>query len=138
MCLLIDENQKVLVGKGYDNVKKENFYRVLGGSLNFGETAEDGIRREILEELNCKIDKLKLLEVIENLFEYEGKKGHEIVFLFAGEVSNKELKKQNIIHIVEDRYEYDAEWVSIKNILKRETILYPAFDYKKLLRSRKT
>ena len=135
MCLLMDKRNRVLLGKGYDSIKKENFYRVLGGSLNFGETAENGVRREIREELHYEIERLKHLEVIENLFEYDGKKGHEIVFLFQGEVSQKSLEQQKTIHIVEDEYEYDAEWIPVENILKNDAMLYPAFDYAKFLRT---
>ena len=45
MCLVTD-GKRILAGKGRDNIKNEDFYRVLGGSLNFGETVKDGILRD--------------------------------------------------------------------------------------------
>ena len=137
MCLLIDKSQRVLLGKDYDRVKNENFYRVLGGSLNSGENAGDGVRREIREELNCEIENLEALEIINNEFVYNGKRGHEIVHLFQGNVSNRELETQNMIHIIEDGYEFDAEWVPVENIVGRKVILYPAFEYEKFLWAQK-
>lgn len=131
MCLITD-GDRVLAGKGRDNVKNEDFYRVLGGSLDFGETSEEGIRREIREELNSEIEDLKFLDVVENTFVYKGKPGHEIIFLFQGTLADKEIYKQAKIHIVEDSYEFDAEWVSLKDVRAGTARLYPEYDYSKL------
>ena len=133
MCLLVDEDRRILLGKGYDRVKNEHFYRVLGGSLNFGESAEECVRREIREELNCEIENLEALETINNEFVYNGKEGHETVHLFKGNVSNKGLEKKKKVRIIEDAYEFDAEWVSIKNVFEKKATLYPVFDYEKFL-----
>lgn len=133
MCLF-HKDGKVLVSKGFDKVKNENFYRVLGGSVIFFETGEAGVRREIQEELISEIENLKLIDVIENLFTYEGNKGHEIVFLYAGNLTRKELYTQNPIHIVEDTYEFDAEWISTNDILDGKIPLYPALDYNTLFK----
>lgn len=134
MCLL-HKNGKVLVSKCFDKVKNEHFYRVLGGSMNFFETSETGVRREIQEELNSEIKNLKFIDVIENLFIYEGDKGHEVVFLYSGDLSRKELYEQNPIHVVDDAHEFDAEWIPIKDILAGEIPLYPALDYKALFQN---
>jgi len=134
MCLINDGN-RILVGGGFhDKLKKQNFYRVLGGSVEFGETSEQGVRREMREELNCEIDNLKFLEIIENIFTYEGMNGHEIVFMYSGQVSNKELEKKDIIHVIEPEYEMDAFWVPIDDILNKKIILCPEADYKKLIK----
>jgi len=132
MCIF-HKDGKVLVSKHFDKVKNEYFYRMLGGSVNFFETSEAGVRREIQEELLSDIEKLKLIDVTENLFTFEGNKGHEISFLYQGDLVQKELYSQNPIHIIEDTYEFDAEWINIKDILAGEIPLYPIFDYKTLL-----
>ncbi len=135
MCLITD-GKRVLVGKNHDSVKNEDFYRVLGGSLHFGETVKDGMLREIKEELNCGIEDLRLADVIEHLFIYEGDKGHEIIFLFQGTLSDQKLHEKDTVHIVEDSYEFDAEWVSIDDIVDKKARLYPEYDYSKILRLR--
>jgi len=133
MCLF-HKDGKILISKHFDSVKNESFYRLLGGGVNFFETSEAGVRREIQEELLSDIENLKLIDVIENLFTFEGNKGHEISFLYQGDLVKKELYLQNPIHIIEDTYEFDAEWVAINDILAGGIPLYPAFDYKALFK----
>ncbi len=135
MCLITD-GQRVLVGKGRDSVKNENFYRVLGGSLRFNETVKDGIMREIKEELGCGVENLELVDVIENLFTYEGEEGHEIVFLFKGTLSDPKLYKKDIVHIIEDGYEFDAEWIPNEYVINKKIRLYPEYEYSKILARR--
>jgi ADP-ribose pyrophosphatase YjhB (NUDIX family) len=140
MCLLVHDN-RVLVGdantfKGTTGGRKivpGNFYRVLGGSVDFDETAENGVRREIREELKSEIENLEQVDVVESLFTYAGEKCHEIVFLFKGQLAKKELCEQESIHIDEDEYEFDARWIPIDELLNGDTPLYPALDYKSLL-----
>lgn len=139
MCLFIHENRvlvadaNTLKGKvGGRKVVPGNFYRVLGGSINFNETAEDGVRREIREELQSGIENLERIDVVEDLFTYVGERGHEIVFLFKGQLTKKELCEQESIHIDEDEYEFDARWIPIDKLLNGDAPLYPTLDYKAL------
>lgn len=131
MCVFY-KNGKILVSKHFDKVKNEYFYRVLGGGVNFSETSEVGVRREIQEELLSDVENLKLIDVIENIFIFNGEKGHEISFLYTGDLVRKELYLQNTIHIIEDTYEFDVKWVAINDIINGEIPLYPTFDYKNL------
>jgi len=57
MCF-IEHNGKLLLNKGYDKVKNETFFRIIGGGVNFGERSEEALRREIKEELNSEIKNL--------------------------------------------------------------------------------
>lgn len=134
MCLFI-HNGRVLVGKGYEKATGEEFYRVLGGSIHFGETTEEGVRREIKEELKSEIENLRLLEVLENRYTYEGRQGHEIVFLYQGDLADKSLYEQNPIHIIEATYEFYTDWVTVDDIIRGEKKLYPTCEYRKYLRS---
>lgn len=132
MCIFKKEG-KILVSKNFDKIKNEHFYRPLGGSVNFSETSGVAIRREIQEELHSEIEGLKLIDTIENLFTFEGVKRHEIVFFYTGDLVNKDLYQQDKIHVIEEAYEFDAEWVSIETILSGPTPMYPALDYHLLL-----
>jgi ADP-ribose pyrophosphatase YjhB (NUDIX family) len=130
MCIF-HHNGKILASKDFDNVKEQYYYRVLGGSVEFQESYEEAIRREIIEEIGSEIDNLKLMQVLENIFVCLGKKGHEIVFLYAGELKDKKLHEQEIIPIVENTYTVNAEWVPIENVFNGDIPLYPPFDYEK-------
>lgn len=131
MCLFHNDG-KILASKDFDSVKKQYFYRVLGGHVEFHEICEDTVRREIMEEIQSEIDNLKFLQVLESIFIYEGKKGHEIVFLYVGELRNKDLYKQKIIPITENNQTLNAEWVPIPDILQGDVPLYPSFDYQNI------
>ena len=63
---------------------------------------------------------------------YDGKPGHEIVFLYNGDLVRKELYAQSHIRIVETTYELEAVWVPIDELASGNIPLYPPFDYQGL------
>jgi len=62
----------------------QGHHRLIGGSVELGESLQDAIVREIDEELGARVHELQHLGVIENIFRYNGELGHEIVALYAG------------------------------------------------------
>lgn len=128
--VLIQNDGRVLVSKGFDKVKQQPFYRLLGGHVEFTEAAESAVRREILEEIGSEIEGLKLVGVIENIFTHHGEQGHEIDYLYTGTLTRVELYEQNPIRQQEDGEFQYAEWVPIKEILGGEIPLYSPYDYK--------
>jgi ADP-ribose pyrophosphatase YjhB (NUDIX family) len=133
--LLIQHKGRLLVSKGHDKVKRQNFYRLLGGSVEFTETAETGIRREVMEELQSEINDLKLIGVIENIFRFQGKSGHEIDFLFCGDLANSALFEQDHIPLNERYGEFFADWVPAEDVVERGVPLYPPYNYQILIPS---
>jgi len=123
LCI-IEQGRKLLLCKSYDNVKKEIFFRFVGGTVNFGKKSEEALRREIRGELNSEIENLKFITVIENIFTYEGRKKHEICFLYKGDLARKDLYYKNVIPIL-DHKGFPAELVPISDILEGKIILYP-------------
>ena len=133
MCVFSSKG-KTLATKGYDKDKNEIFYRLIGGGVEFGEKTEEAVRREVREELSCDVEKLSLTKVLENIFTYEGKQGHEIVFIYKGDLSNKELYDKETISIVEPYGTLEAEWILIEDVLLKKVILYPSLDYSTILK----
>lgn len=72
----------------YDGPDSAPFHRLLGGHVEFGERAEDTLRREFLEEIDQEIDRLELLGVVESLFRWRGADCHEVVFVYAAAFVN--------------------------------------------------
>ncbi|MBD1910469.1 MULTISPECIES: NUDIX domain-containing protein [unclassified Leptolyngbya] len=110
ICVFRCEDE-ILVAEEFDHVKETPFYRPLGGGVEPGELAIAAIQREILEELEESIHQVQLLGVLENLFEYEGKPGHEIVFVFDGQFVNPDITQQTILrgmdsgdHVIQARW----------------------------------
>lgn len=60
------------------------FHRLIGGSVELGETHSAAIHREVREELSASIVDLRYLGVMENIFRMDGGVGHEIVFVYTG------------------------------------------------------
>lgn len=62
----------------------DGFHRLIGGSVEFGETHREAIEREVQEELAAVIRDLRYLDVVENIFRMNGAVGHEVVFVYTG------------------------------------------------------
>lgn len=105
---------KILAIKGIDKVKNEVFYRLPGGGIEFGETSKMTLEREYMEEFGVDIKIVNLLDVAENIFEYEGKSGHEIIFIYEAEFADSGLYQPDGLKCVEENSAFSkAEWVEI-------------------------
>ena len=66
-----------------------------------------------MEELGLKIIIKKQLGVSENIFEFNGKKGHEIVIAFEATLENEQMQKQQFPMIEQEFEGKYAEFVEI-------------------------
>ena len=71
-------NGKLLVQRDKDGAE----YALPGGHIKIGETLEDGLKREYLEETGAKIRCEKLLWSEECFWEWKGKQAHNIAFYY--------------------------------------------------------
>jgi len=115
---------RILVCEFTDSVKNELAARPLGGGVEFGETSAEALEREIQEELDQDIGSLELLGVLENTFEYEGKPGHEIVFVYDAEFKDASVYEKEALKMVEGDMEHVAVWRSL-DYLKSKLHLVP-------------
>jgi ADP-ribose pyrophosphatase YjhB (NUDIX family) len=60
----------------------ENFWTFPGGRAEFGETAEQTLKREMKEELDADVEVVRLLWFVENFFTYADRQCHEIALYF--------------------------------------------------------
>ena len=121
---------KLLVSEAYDSVKNNYFYRCLGGGIEFQETSIDALKREFKEEINIDIEVGELLGVAENIFTYNGKKGHEIVFFYEINIPENLYQEKYIQD--EDGEIGETVWVDIKDFKNGSKILYPKEIFKYL------
>ena len=121
---------KLLVSEAYDSVKNNYFYRCLGGGIEFQETSIDALKREFKEEINIDIEVGNFLGVAENIFTYNGKKGHEIVFFYEINIPENLYQEKYIQD--EDGEIGEAVWVDIKDFKNGSKILYPREIFKYL------
>jgi ADP-ribose pyrophosphatase YjhB (NUDIX family) len=101
------------------------FHRPLGGHVEFGEVAEHAVRRELLEEIGQGLSDIRLLGVLENIFDWDGSRAHEIVFVFAASFQDDsayEIAEQRILDHADD----DTTLVRWRDADAVSPPLYPA------------
>ncbi|MBP5683889.1 MAG: NUDIX domain-containing protein [Bacilli bacterium] len=116
-------DNKLLVSEGYDKVKKQTFYRCLGGGIEFQETSADALKREFMEELGINIEVGDFLTVLENIFTFESKPAHELVLFYNIKINDKDVKDE--YHIMDEEEKTLACWVNIDEFKNGNKILYP-------------
>ena len=115
----------VLLGAAVDAAKGETFYGPPGGGVEFGERAEDAVRREMMEELGAELDDVSLLGVLENVFTYEGRPGHEIAFVFQARLRDPALYTADEIAGTEGGRPYVVHWMPLAAFTPAGPPLYP-------------
>lgn len=106
-------NGRILISEGGDVAKRDRFARPLGGGVEPGETSRQAIVREIREELGQQITDLRLLGVLENIFEYQGKPGHEIVFVYDGRFTDASVYTRPELPMMEPGWDSPAHQRSL-------------------------
>ena len=126
LALIKNNKNQILLHKAFDSVKNETFYRPLGGGIDFYESGKIAVEREIEEELNLKATAHQLVATFENIFVYEGIKGHEIVMLYNTEFADSSIYDRHELDIVESgQVVSQAVWRSLAEIQAEGSQLYP-------------
>ena len=90
LCV-VRRSGKLLIFEGYDRVKRDHYYRPLGGRIEFGETGANAAAREISEEIQTRVRDVRWLGMLENLFVVNGEQGHEIVLVYEADLADETL-----------------------------------------------
>ncbi len=122
---LIQQGDRLFVSQGFDPVKQSTFYRVLGGGVDFGEPSEVGLKREFDEELQAALKNIKYLGCIENIFEYNGQPGHEIIQLYRCDFVDAKFYEIESLKFYENEREKIALWIPISRFQSGELRLVP-------------
>ncbi len=95
--------------------KKDNYYSLIGGRVKYGETTFEALKREIEEELGIKISKrnTKLTNVSENFFNYEGKRFHELLFIYK--INSKQMNEIEEVKTL-DKTDVINKWYDVSKL----------------------
>ena len=102
--VIFEYNDSIIIEKG----DKSNFGVLPGGRVMTLEDTKSALIREIQEEMHFDISKkeIKLQDIIENFFTYNGTKYHELYFVYRVKLEeNDEIVKRK----KEEFINYDSE-----------------------------
>jgi len=106
--------------------EKDDFWALPGGRVEFFETSEDTIPREILEELGLESSVVRLIWHVENFFEYIDKKFHEVSNYFLAELKvSPNIDSEKDFPGIEEELDLIFRWVPVTKL--SEYVLKPSF-----------
>jgi 8-oxo-dGTP pyrophosphatase MutT (NUDIX family) len=110
----------------HDPQKDVMGFRSIGGGIEDGETSRQAVEREVEEELGVAIGEPRLLCVLENIFEFMGRPGHEIVFVYESTFADASDYARDYFEIVEPNFgTYPAIWKEMDDFRSGRLDLYP-------------
>lgn len=112
---IIIHNNKILLHRNTN----ENHYALIGGRVEIGENSVDTVKREIKEELGKDVEITGYISTIENFFEINGSKYHEIMFVHKIEFTNEEDRNiEYTMKNIEGKDYLKYEWIDLDEIDK--------------------
>lgn len=87
-----------------------DFYFLPGGRVKLCESSLDAIKREVKEELNFIPENPKLFYFVENFFNMDNMKFHELMYVYHIEVSELDAQKLENANIL-DKTTSKVSWV---------------------------
>jgi ADP-ribose pyrophosphatase YjhB (NUDIX family) len=116
---------EILVAREDDPERGTDIWFPPGGGMDFGETAEEALRRELREELGAEIESLRLLGVLEPRFEYAGEQHHHLVMIYEGAFSDPAMYDREDLVVSEPTVSLPAEWRPLADFAKDRRLLMP-------------
>ena len=122
---VIRRGDDVLLSFAIDPASGVRYGRFLGGAIEFGERAEDTVRRELREEIGFELTDVSRLGVVEDVVEWGGRVHHEITFVFAASFADPAAYRREAFVVNETVCDGPAEWVPLRRLTSGEIPFYP-------------
>ena len=97
LALIFNKNKQVLLQKRVSKYEELRKFELPGGGIQFGETPEQAVVRECLEELNVKVKVLKLVPLIwTSNYSLPDKKAHAVLIPYIAEIISGTIKPNKL------------------------------------------
>jgi ADP-ribose pyrophosphatase YjhB (NUDIX family) len=108
---VIRAGDRLLVWDDRDPATGEVVAVPLAGGVEFGETGEAAIRRELLEEIGAEVASASFLGTLEDIFAWGGRERHEVFLVYDVRLADRGLYEREQLEVVEDDgASYPARW----------------------------
>lgn len=114
----------MLVQRGHDPSRDLSFHRLIGGGIDFGESAAEAVVREFEEELGARLTDVRLLGWLESRFVFDGRSGHEIVAVHTARITQRDLLERDDLGTIAGTGS-TAHWVPAPELLHGARPLLP-------------
>ena len=109
----------------------DNFWSLPGGRCDLFENSQETILREMMEEIGVKVKIDRLLWIVENFFDYDSHKYHEIAFYyFLNFDKGSKYYIENSFNGLEDDLKLEFKWFDINELTNLP--IYPSFIKNKI------
>jgi ADP-ribose pyrophosphatase YjhB (NUDIX family) len=111
---VIRDGDRILVWDDYNPATGEVVAVPLTGGIEFGETGEEAIRRELAEEIGATATRVRFLGLLEDIFEWADQKRHELYLVYDVKLPDRSVYEAEQVEVVEpDGTSYPARWRSL-------------------------
>jgi ADP-ribose pyrophosphatase YjhB (NUDIX family) len=107
---VIRRGERILVWEDLNPATGEVVAVPLAGGIEFGETGEAAIRRELMEEIGAAASAVRYLGTIEDIFDWNGRKRHELHLVYDVELADERLLERELIEVDDEGERYVARW----------------------------
>jgi ADP-ribose pyrophosphatase YjhB (NUDIX family) len=109
-CAVIRAGDRILVWDDLNPDTGEVVAVPLAGGVEFGETGEAAIRRELLEEIGAAAGAVRYLGTLEDIFEWNGQARHEVHLVYDVALADGRVAQLEEIEVSDDGECYVARW----------------------------
>ncbi|WP_254509126.1 NUDIX hydrolase [Anatilimnocola floriformis] len=125
VCILRNADRLLLI-RATDPHDGRSFLIPPGGGVEFGETLEHAVRREIFEEVGIELSQVTRLAMSENIFQFAGRPEHELVFVYEAQCHDAVVCAQDEMVIRESNGEtLPARWYTLTEVIGSGLPLFP-------------